>query len=308
MAHDQFKHITMQQLESLAYLVEERNFSRAAKRMLLSQPSLSKHIKNLEIFVDADLLIRTKAGISLTDEGTILYGYAKRILRLRDEARQKILLKKNTLSGHIFIGASTIPATYILPSVITGLKRIHPDIQTHILTGDSDEVIEMVLDSRTDLGFIGKQTHDRRLYSEPFWKDELILVVNRDHRWGSSAPVSIEELSKESFVIRENGSATRSIFDEHLKVHDYKPLNRFNIISEMGSSEAVKEAVISGLGVSIISIHAVRRELKQGILLRIPVEGPAIKRYFHVIHKSQSKPLIFHRAFMDFARTYKIEY
>ncbi len=301
---DQFRHITLQQLDAMVCLVEERSFSRAARKMLLTQPSLSKHIKNLEDFTSCRLINRTKSGISLTSEGTILYGYAKRILRLRDEARDKIMLAKDTASGLIFTSASTIPATYLLPTVLTSLKKTCPEIRVHLSSGDSDSVIHMVIDGHAEIGFIGKPAHDKRLLSEPVWTDELILIVCKGHPWEVSSGVSIPELAQEPFIIREKGSGTMSVFDDFLKDQHKTMLLNFQIVSEMGSTEAVKESVIAGLGVSVLSIHAVRRELTQGILVRVPLAGPKIKRSFFMIRRKQFTALPQHLLFMETARAH----
>jgi len=307
MDFDQFRHITIQQMEALVTLIEERSFSLAAKKMLLSQPSLSKHIKNLEVFANCRLINRTKNGISLTREGTILFGYAKKMLKLRDEAREKIVSLKDSITGHVFIGASTIPATYILPWVLTGVRQEHPDIQVHILSSDSDDIIEMVLEGQVEIGFIGKTIHDRRLHCEPIWNDELILVGKKGHRLEGVETVTADDIIKEPFIIREKGSATRSILEEYLRSHNLPGISHFTIACEMGSSEAVKEAVISGLGVSILSVHAVRRELDQGIVSRIPISGHTITREFSIIYKKQFTLYPHHRAFIESAQAYDIE-
>ena len=307
MDFDQFRHITIQQLEALVTLIEKRSFSLAAKKMLLSQPSLSKHIKNLEIFANCPLITRTKSGISLTREGTILYGYARKMLKLRDEAREKIVSLKDSVTGHVFIGASTIPATYILPWVLTGIRQEHPDIQVHILSSDSDDIIEMVLDGQVEIGLIGKTIHDRRLACDPIWNDELILVGKKGHSLQGLENVTVEEIMQQPFIIREKGSATRSILEEYLKSQNLPGTSQFTIACEMGSSEAVKEAVIAGLGVSILSIHAVRRELQQGIVTRIPISGHTITRNFSIIYKKQFTLYPHHRAFIEAAQAYDIE-
>jgi DNA-binding transcriptional LysR family regulator len=304
MITDQFRSITLQQLEALVTLVEERSFSEAAKKMLLSQPSMSKHIKNLETFVNRPLINRTKTGISLTQEGSILYGYAKKVLRLRDEAREKILSLEDTVSGHVFIGTSTIPSTYILPPVLSGLRKTFPDIQAHILSSDSDEVIDMVLGGQVEIGFIGKNIRDRRLHCEPLWDDELILVAPGGHRIGELRQARIENLLQEPFILREKGSGTRSIFESYLNEHGLPHLSRFSISCELGSSEAVKEAVIAGLGISVLSIHAVRREIGQGLLTSIPLQPPRILRSFAVIYRKQFVPLPHHRAFLEYAKVW----
>lgn len=306
MIADQFKSITIQQLEALASLAEERSFSEAAKKMLLSQPSMSKHIKNLETFTNCRLINRTKTGISLTEEGSVLYGYAKKILKIRDEAREKIISLGDTISGHIFIATSTIPSTYILPSVLTGLRKRHPDIQIHILSSDSDDVVDMVLGSQVEIGFIGREIHDRRLNCEPVWEDELILVAKKGHRMESSGPAGIQDILDEPFILREKGSGTRSIFEHYLSAQNLPPLSRFSIACELGSSEAVKEAVIEGLGISVISVHAVKRELRQGLVVRIPLRSPRILRSFSIVTRKQFVPLPHHRAFLEYSKAYGI--
>ncbi|HQI81452.1 MAG TPA: selenium metabolism-associated LysR family transcriptional regulator [Deltaproteobacteria bacterium] len=305
MDRDTFKFITMQQLEAFTRLVEERSFSEAARRMLLTQPSLSKHIRNLEDLADCALINRNRAGISLTPEGSILYGYARRILRLRDEAREKIDLARESVSGLIFSAASTIPATYLLPPVLTALRKSHPDIRVHVTTGDTDSVIHMILAGQAEIGFIGSPVQDRRLASEPVWDDELVLVACAHHPWAGSRGVDVADLAREPFVMREKGSGTRAVFERHLQTVHAPVLEQFHIVCEMGSSEAVKEAVIAGLGVSVLSIHAVRREIELGILARVRIRGLEIRRPFHLIRKRQLSLLAHHQLFVEAARAYR---
>lgn len=307
MSGDQFKHITLQQLEALAALVEERSFSEAAKKMMLSQPSLSKHIRNLEIFVNANLINRTKSGISLTREGSVLFAYAKKILRLRDEAREKIVSFNKDVSGSVSVGTSTIPSTYILPSILTGLRQEYPDIKVRILSGDSEDILEMVLGNQVEIGFIGKDTQDSRLTCKSIWEDELILVAPKDHQLGKKEAASVEDILSEPFVLREKGSGTRSIVEDYLKTHNLPSLSRFTLACELGSSEAVKEAVISGLGISILSIHAVKRELKEGLIVKVPLHGPRILRTFFIITRKQFNPLPHHRKFIEYAKAFTIK-
>ncbi|MCD6265200.1 MAG: LysR family transcriptional regulator, partial [Deltaproteobacteria bacterium] len=256
MSYDQFRNITIQQMESLIYLVEEGSFSRAAKRVFLTQPSLTKHIKNLEEAVNARLVNRENMGISLTTEGKIIYDYSRRILKLRDEAKERILRIKENESGNIFISASTIPATYILPYLLNDFKRLFPDIHAYVQTNDSEETLGMTLNNQAEIGFIGKQTLNRRLNVETLWQDTLVLAVPGNHPWRKKDYVTLDEVSKEPFIIREKGSATREIVEEYLLKNTDRSLYKFNIVCEMGSSEAVKEAIIAGLGASILSIHA----------------------------------------------------
>lgn len=306
MGMNQFRHITLQQLEAFAVLVEERSFSGAARRLLLSQPSLSKHIKNLEIFVDCGLITRSRDGVSLTEEGTILLGYARKILKLRDEAGDKIASLSDTASGHVSIGTSTIPSTYIIPALLKGLRALHPDITVHILSGDSGDVLEMVLNSRVEIGFIGRPALDNRLLSEQVWDDELVLVTGEGSSLKEGGQLAVEDILDEPFILREKGSGTRAMLEDYLRKQGLPPLSRFRAACELGSSEAVKEAVISGLGISILSIHAVKRELKSGLLRRIPLELPRITRSFYMITRKGFAPLPHHRIFMERARGFAV--
>lgn len=305
MSYDQFRNITIQQMESLIYLIDEGSFSRAAKRVFLTQPSLTKHIKNLEEAVNARVVNRENIGISLTPEGKILYDYSKKILKLRDEAKEKILRVKENESGNIFVSASTIPATYILPHLLNGFKRLFPDIRAYIQANDSEETLGMILNNQAEIGFIGKHTLNRRLNVKPLWKDRLVLAASADHPWHKKDYVTLNEVSKEPFIIREGGSATREILEGYLLKNTDKSLSRFNIVCEMGSSEAVKEAIIAGLGASILSIYAIKRELKQGTIIDVPIQNCTIQRYFYLIYKRQFNLMHHHKLFLEFVKNYK---
>ncbi|MDO9527815.1 MAG: selenium metabolism-associated LysR family transcriptional regulator [Syntrophales bacterium] len=306
MSYDQFKNITIQQMESLVHIVEEGSFSRAAKKVFLTQPSLTKHIKNLEESIDARIVNRRNRGIFLTPEGKILYDYAKKILRLRDEAKEKISRMKENESGSIFIRASTIPATYILPRLLNDFKELFPDIRAYVQTSDSEETLEMILDDQAEMGFIGKQTFDKRLNVESLWRDNLILAVPADHLWVKKKYVTLDEVSKAPFVIRERGSATREILEDYLRKNtDRSLLSMFNIVCEMGSSEAVKEAIIAGLGVSILSVHAIKRELQQGVLCEVPIQDCTIQRHIYLIYKKQFSLMHYHKLFLEFVKNYE---
>ena len=304
MFDDHFKSITMQQMEALIALVEEGSFSRAAKRMLLTQPALTKNIKNAEDCLGVRIVNRSTSGISLTPEGKIIYDYARRMIKLRNEAREKIIaLGKNT-GGNIYLSASTIPADYILPRVLSSYRKTNPDTKIYIKTADSEAAMNMVLDNEVEIGCIGKKPLNNKLVAEPLWKDRLALIVPKSHPWCKKKAVTFPELLEEPFVLRERGSATRDLFEAHLKKSKSLSLSQFNICGALGSSEAVKEAVIAGLGVTVISIYAVSREISQGLLFEVPVQGFSPERNFYLIYKRQFDFRPFHKTFVDFIKQY----
>ena len=306
MNDDRLNNLTFQQMEALIYLVEERSFSRAAKRMFLTQPALTKNIRNMEDYLGVKAVNRSNAGVTLTKEGKILYDYARRIVKLRREAAEKINQMQENRGGDIYLSASTIPATYILPLAMSNFKTSHADIRIFLKTEDSEEVMNMVLDREVEIGCIGKKPPNAKLIAEPVWHDRLILVVPTGHRWIKKAYVDLAELILEPFVLREKGSATRDVFETYIKENQATTLAQFNISGELGSSEAIKEAVLAGLGVSVLSVHAVRRELAAKTLFEIPITSCRIERRFYLIYLKLFEPRLHHRALIDFLKTFKI--
>ncbi|MFA5324241.1 MAG: selenium metabolism-associated LysR family transcriptional regulator [Smithella sp.] len=304
MSGDHLKSITIQQMEAIIALVEEGSFSRAAKRMLLTQPALTKNIKNAEDCLGVRLANRSSAGISLTPEGKILYDYARRMIKLRDEAKEKVLALGKDACGNIYISASTIPANYILPRVLSEFNKINYGIRVNIKTADSEVALNMVLDNEVEMGFIGKNPMNGKVKAESLWKDRLVLIVPQGHPWQKKKSITLPELLAEPFVVRERGSATRELFESYLKKSKSINLSQFNICCELGSSEAIKEAVIAGLGVSVISIHAVSRELSQKLLFEVPVQGCSLERKFYFIFRHQFEGRPFHKTFINFIKSY----
>lgn len=303
--YEGLKNITMHQLETFYYLLEERSFVRTAKRMFISQPAVTRQIKNLEEIVGAALIQRDSKGLNLTAEGKVLYEYAKRILKLREEAKDKVAQLHSNAGGMIYISASTIPSAYILPYVLSDFFKSHPQIRVHIQTAASDEAIELVLGGQGEVGFVGKNPLNQRLHAEPIWRDRLILAVGRGHKWQGKSSVTIAELKKEPLVMRERGSATREIVERSLKEIEAPSLGTFRIVCEVDSSEAAKEAVIAGVGVSIISFHAVARELAGGLVEEVPVEGLNIERSFYLIWRRQFALPPQHESFVRFVRAHR---
>jgi DNA-binding transcriptional LysR family regulator len=304
MLNDRFKSITIQQMEAIIFLVEEGSFSRAAGRMLLTQPALTKNIKNAEECIGSRLVNRSSAGISLTPEGQIIYDYARRVIKLRDEAKEKILALNRNAGGNIYASASTIPANYILPRALSGFRKENSDIKIYIKTADSEEAMNMVLENEVEIGFIGKKPLNKKLVAETLWKDHLVLIVSKNHPWRKNKSITLPELLKEPLVIREKGSATRELFESCLKKSKSISLSQFNICCELGSSEAIKEAVIAGLGVSVISIHAVSRDLSQKLLFEVPIQGCSMERNFYLIYKRQLEFKPFHKTFINYVKSH----
>lgn len=302
MPYDTFKNITIQQLESLVHLVSEKNFSRAAKKMVLTQPSLSKHIKNLEDAAGTRLVNRDGSGITLTPEGKLLFDFARKVLYLREDVKDRMIRLQDKTAGSIRISASTLPATYILPYILSRFQKAHPQIHTFVQSANSEDAIDMVLNQETEMGFIGKNPRNRKLHSEPLWEDRLILAAPAGHPWAKASAITVKDLLEAPFVMREKGSATRDILGDFLSEHADVDLNQLNIVAEMGSSEAVKEAILAGLGVSVLSGYAVQREIDRGNIIEIPIQGWQIVRQVYLIYRHQLNFMKHHQLFLEYIR------
>jgi DNA-binding transcriptional LysR family regulator len=302
MSSDTFKDITIQQMEMLISIVETGSFTRAAGRVFLTQPTLTKQIKNLEESVGTRLVNRGSGGITLTPEGQIFYHYAKRVIRLREDTREKLGNLRENESGHIYISASTIPATYILPRVLSRMKTTYPDVRVHIQMNDSEETRQMILNDQAEMGFIGKEVLDKKLIAERLWKDSIVLVVPSHHPWAKTGDIPVKSLMKEPFILRERGSATRDFFEDCLLKNYHIGLSSLNVVCEMGSSEAVKEAIMAGLGVSVLSIYAIEREVEKDLIAIVPIKGCTIERFFYLIYKKNFPLMNYHHRFLEVVR------
>ena len=299
------KNITLQQIECLIHLAEEGTFSRAARVMCLTQPSLTKHIQRLEDIVGSTVVERTSGGVELTAEGRVVLELGRRVFRNMNEMEERVSLARNSDRGTISLAASTIPATYILPAVLSNFRADRPDILCFVRMNDSAAVIDMVLDGEVEIGFLGSRPTSKKIDYEALWKDLLVLAIPKNHPWRGRKSVSWDEIAREPFVGREAGSATKETMESYFSERGMRVA--LTVVAEMGSSESVKEAIMTGLGISVISLHAIRRELERGDLIRVPVEGPPIEREFWLAYRRQFPLKRHHRLFIDFVRAYPLD-
>lgn len=283
----------LRRLEIFCKVVELGSFSKAGEAIYLTQPTISEHIKCLEEYLGTKLLDRMGSGVIPTKAGEILYRYAKKMLGLRSEAKQVLERFSGKMDGEITVGGSTIPGEYIIPSLLGEFRDSYPNISICLRVGDTKGIIDEVLDYTIEMGIVGAKIQDRRLQYHKFISDELVLIVPPSHRWGSRISIKPEELKGEPLIVRERGSGTRMTMQKTL--HDVGiDLNNLKVISEMGSTEAVRQGIKAGVGVSILSKRAVEDELKFGVLRKIRIEGLKFSRNFYIVfHKARTRsPLI----------------
>ena len=276
-------------LEVFCRVIEMQSFTKAADAVFLTQPTVSEHIRALEEALGEKLLDRLGREVLPTPAGKILYKYARDIIRLRNEAVQAIDRYRGTLSGHLIIGASTIPGTYLLPGIIGSFKALYSAIQITLRISDSAEVVDRILDGSLEAGLVGARWDDRRIALEEICSDELVLAVYPEHPWAHDKVIVIEELADQPFILRERGSGTRRVMAQVLESCGFNP-SRFHVVAEMGSTEAVRQGIKARIGVSILSSFAVAEDIERGTLARVAIKDVSIKRSFYLVQRKSRQP------------------
>jgi DNA-binding transcriptional LysR family regulator len=276
-------------LEVFCKIVELGSFSRAAEAVLLTQPTVSGHIKALETELGLRLLDRAGRTVTPTRAGELLHGYARRILALREEAQQAINEHKGGLKGHLVIGGSSIPGAYILPSLVAAFKRGHPDVTISLHVSGSRDIVRGVIDGTCEVGMVGARFDEGRVHYEPYEEDELVLAVPAAHPWAGRSSVRLAELAGQPFIMRERGSGTRKVMEQAMLDHALNP-GGLRVVLEVTGNEAVRQALKAGAGVSIISRRAIEDDIRCKMVAALRIQGVRLVRdFFLVTHKSRSR-------------------
>jgi DNA-binding transcriptional LysR family regulator len=279
----------LRQLEIFAKVAELSSFSRAAEALHLTQPTVSEHIRTLENELGVRLLDRLGRGTGTTRAGQLLLTYAVRMLALSREARQALEGFQGRMRGELVVGGSTIPGEYILPVMLGRFREKFPEVSTTLVIGDSQAVVDWVVEGRVEVGVVGARLPRRGLEFRELMPDEEVVVVPAGHPWQGRAEISLDELAGAPLLIRERGSGTRAALEKALE-RAGMDLGALRIVGEIGSSQAIKQAVKAGMGITIISRLAVEEDCRQGLIAFLRVRDLAVTRAFHLLtHKERSR-------------------
>ena len=289
----------LRQLEVFAQVVDARSFSRAGAALHLTQSTVSEHVRLLEEEVGTRLFDRLGRETVPTRAGELLYGYARRLLALRTEARQALDQFLGQVSGALTVGASTIPGEYVLPPLIGRFREKYPQVSIALRISDSRGIGQAVLEGQVEAGVVGARPEHKSLEATELMSDELVVVVPPGHPWFGRRQVALEDLAPEPLIVREPGSGSRQALEDALGEAG-SGLAQLRVIAEMGSTGAIKQAVKSGVGLSIVSKRAVEEECQHGLLWGVKLRDLRFTRHFYVItHAGRSRsPLC--QAFLDF--------
>ncbi len=278
----------LHQLKIFVFVYKHRSFSKASEEINLTQPTVSDHIRSLEEELKCRLFDRLGRSIIPTAEADLIYPKAVDLIERSETIKELIFQSKDRIGGEIVIGASTIPGTYLLPNFIKTFKALYPEVTFHVLIADSSGVYEKLINHDILMGMMGVVIEDEALLYEPFYDEELVLVSSPSLNYPTE--IKPEAMKNIPFVLREPGSGTRKETENIFKKVriNYKDIN---VVSTLGSTEAVREAVKAGLGCSVLSALAVKDELRHGLVKKIAIKGVQMKRKLYIVtHRKRSVP------------------
>ncbi|MBI2989453.1 MAG: LysR family transcriptional regulator [Deltaproteobacteria bacterium] len=276
----------MERLEAFKAVVRHGGFERATESIHLSQPAISKRIKELEKQLGVELFGRVGRKGHLTDAGRIVEEYASRLMIVVGEMNQAIDELKGLQRGQLRCGATKTIAVHLLPKILVQFKRAFPNIELRLLVGRNADIEKMILANEVDIGLVpGTITNPANLRIFHFLTDEFVLTTPCDHPLAKLHRVSLKQLENFPLILREKGSFTRRIIDESFREAGIP----HRCMMQIETTEALKKAVAEGLGCSIISLCSTQTERKAGILAYARISGTPMKREFRaIIHKDKS--------------------
>jgi DNA-binding transcriptional LysR family regulator len=261
----------------------EKGFSGASRIIYLTQPTVSGHIKALEEALKTRLFDRTGKEVLPTKAGEVLYPYAKRILQLVVEAEEAIDTFVKGENGQLRIGGSNIPGQYILPGLIGRFRAAKKDISIVLRISDTAGIAGMVASGEIELGMAGAILDQPNLTFKPCMDDQMVLVLPKGHRLCGADEVDFSEVLSEPFITREKGSGSRLTAEKALMSAGWPCFDRLNIVAEVGSTEAMRQAIKAGLGLAIISRQAVEDDIRAGLFHAAKIKGVDLRRKFYLL-------------------------
>jgi DNA-binding transcriptional LysR family regulator len=276
------------QLKVFTSVFKNRSFSRASEELHLTQPTISNHIKSLEDEFECKLFDRLGRTILPTKEAEVLYGHSVEIIEKAVVLKEALVQLKKDLTGKLIVGASSIPGVYLMPRIMTEFQKRYPAISFQIVISDSKGIMESINNHDLLLGIVGAKLDNDQINFTPFVEDELIVVSSPS--MVDKNTITLKELISLPMVLREEGSGTRKETEKFLTDKGFSP-DKINQAGIFGSTDAVKQAVKAGLGVSIVSRFSVVDELNHNILKEIKLADIQMKRKFYIItHKKRTLP------------------
>lgn len=276
---------TLQQLQILKAIATEKNFTKAAEVLYVSQPSLSKQIKTLEKNLDILLINRESNRISLTENGKVFLQYSERILALCEESCRALIDLKNGDRGNLTVGASQTIGTYLMPRVLALFAQNHPQIDLKVQVNSTRIIAKNVINREIDIAVVGGEIPDelrKNLTVEHFVEDELSLIISKSHPFAKKKKINKDDLYHLNFITLNSNSTIRKFIDNIL-IQNQIETKQFKIIMQLNSIEGIKTAVSLGLGAAFVSSSAIEKEIELETIEILTIENIKITRTLSII-------------------------
>ena len=288
------------QLAAFCEVVDRKSFSQAAERLGVTQPAISLQIRSLEKRLGTKLLDRSGRRVAPTESGQRLYRAAQRMLAVEGQLLDELAGEDGALRGELTLGASTGPGGTVVPVLLGEFQREHPELTVALSISDTNRVIEQVAERELELGIVGASPRHRAVVFEPFFRDEVILVVPPDHRFAGKE-VTLDQLREEPLILMQEGAGVRQVIEDELRRGPVR-LRDLDVRLELGLQESVKSAAAAGFGVTFISRSGVEAELAAGTLATARVKGLEPAREISLVRPAGRSPSRAADAFVEFAR------
>lgn len=272
-------HITFRQLRVFTEVARQGSMQRAAEALHLTPPAVSMSIKDIESQVGLPLFDRAGRELSLSTAGEYFVVYARRLLATLKEAENAMARLTGVESGVLTIGMVS-SAKYFLPQLLAQFHAEHPTVEVRLRLGNREELVALMRNNEVDISVMGRAPKEWPNRAEPFAMHPHVLVTAPNHPFAQSEGVPAVALAREGFIVREPGSGTRAALEEYLASYRLQPM----FIMEMPSDEAIKQAVMAGLGVSLVSLHTIGLEWRSGLIAAPHVEGLPLMRRWHLVN------------------------
>ena len=276
---------TLQQLRILKAVATEKNFTKAAAILYVSQPSLSKQIKILEKNLDTLLINRERNKISLTENGKVFLQYSERILALCEESCRALIDLRNGDRGNLTVGASQTIGTYLMPRILALFAQNYPQIDLKVQVNSTRTIAKNIIKREIDIAVVGGEVADdlkKNLTIQPFLYDELSLIISKSHPFAKKKKINKEDLYCLDFITLNSNSTIKKFIDNIL-IQNQIETKQLKTILQLNSIEGIKTAVSLGLGAAFVSSSAIEKEIQLETLATIKIENITINRKLSII-------------------------
>jgi DNA-binding transcriptional LysR family regulator len=292
--------LNLHELNVFVEAAQAENFSAAARRLYLSQPAVSLHVRNLEQQLGVELFQRNGRNIALSAAGKVLLPLARQILRDAKRLEETMASLHGKVIGQLPIACSTTVGKYVLPRLVAGFRARYPDVAVEISVMSRRAAVERLLEGRAEIAVVSTQLSHHDLEFAAFLTDEVVLIAPPDHPWADGRIVQPQALPTMPIIVREETAGTYEVLAEGLAAHGLN-IEQLQVVLTLANAEAIEMSVEAGIGVAFVSRLAAARGLALGKVVQVPVEGMKLTRTIYMVRHQRRPSTPLQQAFWDFA-------